>query len=462
MANLTSTVLRDLQDRGFIHQCTDLRRLDTVLAEKCVAVYAGFDCTASSLHVGNMMTLMLLRRLRQHGHDILPLVGGATTMIGDPTGKDHQRPLLSSEQIEANMLGIRDSIHRVLFGADGTGKSEAHRIIEEAEVTGRAFRRRGAESALWSSMIERREARMPGDAVGEVSPLLNNYDWMEQRTVLDWLRDIGPLVSVNRMLHLDSVTARLDKQEHMTFLEFNYAVFQAFDFLMLHVDHDVALQVGGSDQWGNIIMGVELIQRKVGNDAPAFGLTHPLLTTPDGRKMGKTEAGTAVWLNPDMLPDWDFWQYWRNVPDAMVGKLLKMFTDLPVAVVDDLMTRVALGEADINSAKDILATQVTALVRGTEAAERSREAAAKVFSGGLSADMPTVVVNSDQTIVEACVLAGLAESKSAARRLIEQGGIRVDGEVVTDQNLKLGALLEKGELCLSKGKRQRVRVTRES
>ncbi|HQA18956.1 MAG TPA: tyrosine--tRNA ligase, partial [Novosphingobium sp.] len=316
-----STLLRLLDERGYIHQLTDAEGLDALAANQVVPGYIGFDATAPSLHVGSLVQIMLLRRLQQAGHKPIVLMGGGTTKVGDPSGKDESRKLLTSETIDANIASIRKVFERLLTFGDG-----------------------------------------PTDAV-----MINNDDWLAKLGYVDLLREVGPHFTINRMLTFDSVKLRLDREQPLTFLEFNYMILQAYDFRELALQHGCRLQMGGSDQWGNIVNGIELTRRM--NGIEVFGATTPLLTTADGAKMGKTAAG-AVWLNEDALPAYDFWQYWRNCDDRDVGKFLRLFTDLPL---DEIARLESLGGAEINEAKKILATAATALCRGQEAADGAAE-----------------------------------------------------------------------------------------
>ena len=412
-----SPFLIEAAARGFIHQATDEAALDATLRAGPVAGYIGFDCTADSLHVGNLVQIMLLRLLQRHGHRPVVLMGGGTTRIGDPSGKDEVRQMLSDEQIAANMAGIHGCISPfVRFGV-------------------------GAGTASGDG---------PADAV-----MLNNAEWLDGLSYIGLLRDIGPHFTVNRMLTFDSVRLRLEREQPLTFLEFNYMILQSYDFRELHRRHGVALQMGGSDQWGNIVSGVELVRRTEGRQV--FGLTTPLITTSGGAKMGKTARG-AVWLAAGRLSPYDYWQFWRNTEDGDVGRFLRMFTDLPLAEIARLE---ALPGAGINEAKKVLATEATALLHGREAAERAAETARRAFEEGVAADtLPTHWVAGAE--LEAGIAAirlfadsGLALSLGEARRLIRGGGARVndvtlknEAAVVTDADLRDGAVK------LSAGKKQ--------
>ncbi|NCU11471.1 MAG: tyrosine--tRNA ligase [Sphingomonadaceae bacterium] len=397
----TSTLLRLLDERGYIHQLTDPQGLDALAAKQIVPGYIGFDATAPSLHVGSLVQIMLLRRLQQAGHKPVVLMGGGTTRIGDPTGRDESRKMLSDETIDANIASIRTIFERFLTFGDG-----------------------------------------PTDAV-----MVNNHDWLGQLGYIQLLQEVGTHFTVNRMLTFDSVKLRLEREQPMTFLEFNYMILQGYDFRHLEKEMGVRLQMGGSDQWGNIVNGIELARRMDGVEV--FGVTTPLLTTADGAKMGKTAAG-AVWLNEDALPAWDFWQYWRNADDRDVGKFLRLFTDLPL---DEIARLEALEGSEINAAKVVLANEVTRLCRGDEAARAAEATAAATFAaGGLGADLPVLEVESNGiSIVDALVGIGFAASRGEAKRLIAGGGARVDGESVTSEAFHI---VVENEVRLSSGKKK--------
>jgi tyrosyl-tRNA synthetase len=378
-----STLLRLLDERGYIHQLTDAEGLDKLAANQVVPAYIGFDATAPSLHVGSLVQIMMLRRLQQTGHKPIVLMGGGTTKVGDPSGKDESRKLLTSETIRANIASIRTVFERLLTFGDG-----------------------------------------PSDAV-----MVDNDEWLSQLGYIDLLRNVGPHFTLNRMLTFDSVKLRLEREQPLTFLEFNYMILQAYDFRELALRHDCRLQMGGSDQWGNIVNGIELTRRMESREL--FGLTTPLLTTADGAKMGKSAAG-AVWLNEDMLPGYDFWQYWRNCDDRDVGRFLRLFTDLPLNEVARLES---LEGSAINDAKVVLANAVTALCRGEEAARAAAETAAQTFAGGgLGADLPVWTLPAEGAgILDALVGIGFAASRGEAKRLVAGGGARIDGEAVGDE-----------------------------
>ena len=378
-----STLLRLLDERGYIHQLTDPAGLDALAHQQVIPGYIGFDATAPSLHVGSLVQIMMLRRLQQAGHKPIVVMGGGTTKVGDPSGKDESRKMLTAEGIQANIASIRTIFERLLVFGDG-----------------------------------------PSDAI-----MVDNDEWLSQLGYVDLLRTVGPHFTINRMLTFDSVKLRLEREQPLTFLEFNYMILQAYDFRELALRHGCRLQMGGSDQWGNIINGIELTRRMEGTEL--FGLTTPLLTTADGAKMGKTAAG-AVWLNEDALPAWDFWQYWRNVDDRDVGRFLRLFTDLPLA---EIVRLEALTGSEINAAKVVLANAVTALCRGEDAARAAEETARATFAGGgVGEDLPVLALPAEGIgIIDALVGIGFAASRGDAKRLIAGGGARVDGEVVLDE-----------------------------
>jgi len=402
MTEYKSDLLNLLATRGHIHQLTDAEGLDALADKAIVTAYNGYDATAPSLHVGNLASVMLLRRLQQAGHQPIALMGGGTTKIGDPSGKDETRKLLTTGMIDANITSIGQVFHRLLDFGDG-----------------------------------------PTGAI-----MVNNDDWLQGLGYIDLLRSVGPHFTVNRMLTFDSVKTRLDREQPLTFLEFNYMILQAYDFRELALRHGCRLQLGGSDQWGNIINGIELTRRM--NAIELFGLTTPLLTTADGAKMGKSVNG-AVWLNEDMLAGYDFWQYWRNVDDRDVGRFLRLFTDLPL---DEVARLEALAGSEINAAKVVLANAVTQLVRGDEAAQAAASTATATFAGdGLGQDLPTVAVGPDGiSVIDALVALGFAASRGEAKRLIAGGGARLDGKSVSDENHCI--VLGSAEVRLSSGKKK--------
>jgi tyrosyl-tRNA synthetase len=386
-----SDFLHTLAERGFIHQCTDLAALDTRLCAGTVVAYNGFDLTADSLHVGHLIPIMMLRWLQKTGHKPIVLMGGGTTRIGDPSFRDTTRPMLDGERIEKNRSGIQRVFERFLGFGDGST-----------------------------------------DAV-----TVNNAEWLDRLGYIDFLCDFGRHFSVNRMLTFDSVRQRIEREQSLSLLEFNYMVIQAYDFLVLARTHGCNLQLGASDQWGNIVNGVELGRRAEGREL--FGLTAPLLTTSSGAKMGKSASG-AVWLNAELLLPYDFWQFWRNSEDADVGRFLRLFTELPLREIARLE---ALQGSELNEAKKVLADEVTALCHGREAAEAVRETARRAFEQGEAAGgLPTIAIDADQLrngvpLADLMVAIGLATSKGHARRLVRGGGARVNGAAVTDEMARL-------------------------
>jgi tyrosyl-tRNA synthetase len=406
-ADVRSDFLRAVIARGQFHQCTDLDALDKA-AEAGVTGYIGFDMTAPSLHVGNLTQIMYLRRLQQAGGRPIVLLGGGTTRVGDPSGKEEMRQLLSEEQIAKNTASIKDTFSKFLtFG-------------------------KGASDAI----------------------LVDNAEWLMPLNYLDFLRTVGRHMSVNRMLSMDSVKLRLEREQPMSFIEFNYMILQAYDFVELKKRYGCSLQMGGSDQWGNIVNGVELGRRM--ESFELFGLTQPLITTASGAKMGKTAQG-AVWLNADMVSPFDYWQYWRNCEDADVGRFLKIFTDLPL---DEIARLEALQGAEINDAKKVLATEATALLHGREEAEKAANAAQATFEQGVrSDDLPTVDIPAAELnglrIAAAFVRAGLVASNGEAKRHIAAGALRVNDNAVSDENASLSAAdIVDGAIKLSLGRKK--------
>ncbi|MFM9163448.1 MAG: tyrosine--tRNA ligase [Methylocystis sp.] len=407
-----SDFLHILLERGFVHQCSDFPGLDEKALQGGLAAYIGFDCTAPSLHVGSLLPIMLLAWLQRTGGKPLPLMGGGTTRVGDPSGKDESRKLLSIEQINVNKDSIRKIFERFLKFGDA-----------------------------------------PNDAL-----MLDNADWLADLNYIDFLRDVGRHFSVNRMLTMDSVKMRLDREHELSFIEFNYMCLQAYDFVEVNRRYDALLQMGGSDQWGNIVTGLDL-GRRMGSPQ-LYALTSPLLTTTSGAKMGKTAAG-AVWLNADMLSPYDYWQYWRNTEDADVIRFLKLFTFLPI----DEITRLSrLQGAEINEAKKTLATEATALIHGREAAEKSEETARTTFEqGALSLTLPTITLPSSEItaglgVLNAFVKAGLVASTGEARRQIKSGGVRINDEVITDERriITQKDFADAGVAKLSLGKKKHI------
>ncbi len=413
MGSFKSDFLQILDERGFIHQVSEPELLDERFASGApVTAYIGFDATAPSLHAGSLLPIMMLYWLQQTGNRPIVLMGGGTTKVGDPSGKDESRKLLSPEQIQANIAGIRKVFGRFLRFGEG-----------------------------------------PSDAL-----MLDNAEWLDSLNYIEFLRDYGRHFTINRMLTFESVKRRLEREQPLTFLEFNYMILQAYDFLELYRREGCILQMGGSDQWGNIVNGIELIRRVEGGQA--FALTSPLLTTASGAKMGKTAAG-AVWLDAEMLSPYEYWQYWRNVEDADVGRFLRLFTTLPL---DEIRRLEALKGAEINEAKKVLATEATAMVHGRKAAEEAAETARRTFEeGALAEGLPTVEVPRAELeqglgLLRAMVLAGLAKSNGEARRAVRGGAVRVNDEKVADERLMLTPdhLNAEGVIKLSFGKKRHV------
>ncbi|HEX8643321.1 MAG TPA: tyrosine--tRNA ligase [Allosphingosinicella sp.] len=404
MPQFKSALLRLLDERGYIHQLTDAEGLDALASAAIVPTYIGFDATAPSLHVGSLVQIMLLRRLQQTGHKPIVLMGGGTTKVGDPSGRDESRKLLDDVTIQANIASIRRVFERFLVFDDG-----------------------------------------PTGAI-----LVDNDEWLGRLGYIDFLRGIGPHFTINRMLTFDSVRIRLEREQPLTFLEFNYMIMQAYDFLELHRRYGCLVQMGGSDQWGNIVNGVDLARRVEGTQL--FGGTTPLMTTADGAKMGKTAAG-AVWLNGDLLSAYDYWQYWRNTADADVGRFLRRFTELPM---DEVRRLEALEGAEINAAKKVLADLATAMAHGEEAAREAGETARRTFEEGASGDaLPTLKVSREISLVDALVGLGLCASKNEARRLIAQGAAKVDGEKAEEDC----TIAVAGEVRISAGKKKHGLLT---
>ncbi len=414
MTEPRSDFLREIIGRGFLHQCTDLAGLDALAENGPIAAYIGFDCTADSLHVGSLVPIMMLRWLQKTGHKPIVLMGGGTTKIGDPSGKDESRKLLSEDQIRTNMAGIRRIFDRYLVFGDG-----------------------------------------PTDAI-----MIDNSDWLDRLNYVDFLREYGRHFSVNQMLAFDSVRLRLEREQHLSFLEFNYMVLQSYDFLEISRRHDCVLQMGGSDQWGNIVSGVDLGRRL--DRKSLFGLTTPLITTAAGTKMGKTAQG-AIWLTEARLTAYDYWQYWRNAEDADVGRFLRLFTELPE---NEIARLEALEGVEINEAKKQLANETTKLCHGAAAAEAAAETARRTFEeGALGRDLPTVEVPRDrlaQGILAYELLreSGLTASNGEARRLIKGGGARINDAAIDNDSrtVDLGDLNEDGLIKLSAGKKRHALV----
>ena len=407
MSAYNSALLKLLDERGYIHQLTDASALDALATREVVSAYVGYDATAPSLHVGNLVSIMLLRRLQQAGHRPIVLMGGGTTKVGDPSGKDEGRKLLSPDEINSNIASIRRVFGRLLTFGDG-----------------------------------------PSDAI-----MVNNADWLDTLEYIPFLRDVGRHFTINRMLTFDSVKLRLDREQPMTFLEFNYMILQAYDFLELSRRVGCRAQMGGSDQWGNIVNGIELGRRIDG--AELFGVTTPLITTADGAKMGKTAQG-AVWLNEQQLSPYDYWQFWRNAQDADVGKFLRLFTDLPL---DEIARLEGLPGAEINQAKVVLATEATAILHGRDVAEAAQRTAADTFAGGgAGEDLPTLASGGSISILAALTGLGFCASNGEAKRKIAEGAVRIADQAISDP----GLMIEVGDspVKISLGKKKHGLLTR--
>ncbi|NMW31377.1 tyrosine--tRNA ligase [Altererythrobacter sp. RZ02] len=408
MTNYNSDLLRLLEERGHLHQITDAAALDALAQKEVVTGYVGFDPTAPSLHIGNLASIMLLKRLQQAGHRPIVIMGGGTAKVGDPSGKDETRQMLTEERLASNIASIKGCFERILRFDD----SESGAL------------------------------------------LINNDDWLSKLSYIELLRDVGPHFTINRMLTFDSVKTRLDREQPLTFIEFNYMIMQAYDYLVLNRDYGCRLQLGGSDQWGNIVNGIELTRRIDGKEV--YGFTAPLITRADGAKMGKSVDG-AIWLNEDQLPAYDFWQYWRNTDDRDVGKFLRLFTDLPMEQIADLE---ALEGSAINDAKVILANEVTKMVRGEDAARSAETTAATTFAGGGSGeDLPTLAVGSEGMRIGAVLTAiGFTASNGEAKRKLAEGAVKLDGESVNDPGF-LVTVTEGADKKLSLGKKKHGVIT---
>jgi len=406
MTRFRSDFLRALEARGFVHQITDPEGLDRLAAAGPIVGYVGFDCTADSLHIGNLVSVMLLRHLQDAGHRPIALVGGGTSKVGDPSFRDEARRLLDADVIDANKAGIRRSLAAFL------------------------------------------------DVEGGGTRMVDNADWLDRLEYVPFLREIGRHFTINRMLTFDSVRLRLEREQPLTFLEFNYMLMQAYDFTELARRYGCRLQMGGSDQWGNIVNGVELCRRK--DDVEVFGLTTPLLTTASGRKMGKTEDG-AIWLDADMCSPYDYWQYWRNTEDADVARFLRRFTVLPM---DEIRRLEALEGAEINEAKKVLAGEATALLHGRAAADAAAETARRTFEEGAAGEgLPSVSVTSATlaaglSVLEPLLEAGLIASKGEGRRHIKGGAIRVNDEAISEERALTAADVSQGAVKLSVGRKK--------
>ncbi len=412
MSEFRSDFLNVLSERGFIHQISDTEGLDSLCAREVVTAYIGFDCTAPSLHAGSLVPIMMLHWFQKTGHRPIALMGGGTTRVGDPSGKDETRKILTEDDIEANKAGIRKVFEKLLTFGEG-----------------------------------------PSDAL-----MLDNADWLLKLNYVDFLRDIGRHFSVNQMIQRDSVRLRLEREQHLSFLEFNYMLLQGYDYLELYRRTGCRLQMGGSDQWGNILSGTDLVRRLEETDA--FALTSPLLTTASGAKMGKTASG-AVWLNEEQLSAYDYWQYWRNTEDADVERFLKLFTVLPM---DEIAKLALLGGAEINEAKKVLATEATALIHGRAQAESASETARQAFEEGQtaaglpSADIPAAQLEDGLGVLSAFVMAGLCASNGEVRRNIKGGAVKINDKTEQDDKrlLVMSDLTEDGVVKLSLGKKKHV------
>jgi tyrosyl-tRNA synthetase len=401
MTEYRSSLLKLLDERGYIHQVTDAAALDALAQKQVIPGYIGFDATAPSLHVGNLVSIMLLRRMQQAGHKPIVLMGGGTTKVGDPSGKDEGRRLLTHDEIEANVASIRRVFERFLTFGDG-----------------------------------------PTDAV-----MANNAEWLDELQYIPFLREVGRHFTINRMLTFESVRLRLDREQPLTFLEFNYMILQAYDFLELSRLAGCRLQLGGSDQWGNIVNGIELARRIDGTEL--FGVTTPLITTADGGKMGKTAAG-AVWLSAELLSPYDYWQFWRNTADVDVGRFLKLFTDVPLNEIDRLE---GLAGAEINQAKIVLATEATSMLHGPDAALAAEQTARQTFeSGGAGENLPKLSVCGGMNIAHALTAIGFTQSNKEAKRKIAEGAVRLDDVAVDDPALMVTVAAEPVKLSLGRKK----------
>jgi tyrosyl-tRNA synthetase len=385
--------METLQSRGYIHQTTDSVGLNDMLRNGIISGYVGFDATADSLHVGNLVSIMMLRHLQMAGHQPIVLIGGGTTKIGDPSGKDESRRMLTDEQIANNITGIKEIFQKFLRFDDS-----------------------------------------PTSAI-----IVNNDEWLSDLSYIPFLREVGQHFTINRMLTMDSVKTRLERKQPLTFLEFNYMILQGYDFVELNKRYGCILQMGGSDQWGNIVQGVEL-GRRLG-DRSLYGMTTPLITTASGSKMGKSVSG-AIWLRSEKLSVYDYWQFWRNTDDADVSRFLRLFTDLPLSEIEKLDQH---SGSDINEAKITLANEATALCHGREASIIASQAASVVFNGGVSSDLPSIVLSNETSIVDVMMLLHMVQSRSDAKRMIIQGGVKINDQTITDVNHKIQQPLDQGD-----------------
>ena len=402
--------LKEFKDRGYFYQCTDENELSDLLDKKKIKAYIGFDCTAESLHVGSLLQIMCLRMLQKHGHQPIVLLGGGTTRIGDPSGKDKTRKILSEDEIEKNSKNIERILKKFLDTSDKN-----------------------------------------------VKPIfVNNYEWLKDLNYISFLRDIGKHFTINKMLTFESVKTRLDREQSLSYMEFNYMILQAYDFLELNKKENCTLQIGGSDQWGNIVNGVDLVKRY--SNQQTYGLTTPLITLATGAKMGKTESG-AIWLDEKFLSPYDYWQFWRNIDDRDVSKFMKFFTDLSVDEIEKIK------EKDINEQKIVLANQTTSMLHGEQEAKKSEETAKKTFSeNSVGSALPSIAIKKNRlsdklTIVDLIILSKLEKSKSEIRRLIKGSGVKINNQVINDEKLVISEkLFEDNTIKLSLGKKRHIKV----
>ncbi len=402
--------LKEFKDRGYFYQCTDENELSSLLDKKKIKAYIGFDCTAESLHVGSLLQIMCLRMLQKYGHQPIVLLGGGTTRIGDPSGKDKTRKILSEDEIEKNSKNIERILKKFLDTSDKN-----------------------------------------------IKPIfVNNYEWLKGLNYISFLRDIGKHFTINKMLTFESVKTRLDREQSLSYMEFNYMILQAYDFLELNKKENCALQIGGSDQWGNIVNGVDLIKRH--SNQQTYGLTTPLITLATGAKMGKTENG-AIWLDEKFLSPYDYWQFWRNIDDRDVSKFMKFFTDLSIDEIEKIK------EKNINEQKIVLANQTTSMLHGEQEAKKSEETAKKTFSeNSIGSALPSVSIKKNQlndklSIVDLIILSKLEKSKSEIRRLIKGSGVRINNQIINNEKLIISEkLFEDNTIKLSLGKKRHIKV----
>ena len=407
---MKNTFLLEMKSRGYLNQCTDLDKLDNICNKQFLTAYIGFDCTANSLHVGSLLQIMVLKLMQKHGHRPVVLLGGGTTLIGDPSGKDATRKILDNKEIKKNINNIKKVFSKILNTSDK-----------------------------------------------KIKPIfVNNFDWLSKLNYIEFLRDIGSHFTINKMLTFDSIKLRLEREQSLSYMEFNYMILQAYDFLELNKKENCFLQMGGSDQWGNIVNGVDLIKRH--SNKQAYGLTTPLITLASGAKMGKTESG-AVWLDKKFLTPYDYWQFWRNIDDRDVIKFLKIFTDLNVAEIEKIK------DQDINQLKIILANEATTMLHGEKEAKASADTAKKTFSeNSLGSELPSISINKNQlnkkfNIIDLIILSKLESSKSEIRRLIKGNGVKINNQVVMDEKLIITSkLFEDKYIKLSLGKKRHIKV----